>query len=529
MKNKQESWTIKSISLLLTSVFYFLTRLINLTSLPIFADEAIYVRWSQIIKNVETLRFIPLTDGKQPLFMWLTVPFLSFFKDPLIAARFLSILSGFINLIFIFLISSLIYYKPKKVSKNPLKHVFKSVNFSYYYSLATSFIYIILPFALFFDRLATPDNLLSSLVLASTFLTILQFNYYRLDISLLMGVCLGLAWLTKSPALYFITLTCLSLVIYSFFSKSKKPLIVKLFHSLLPAVIATVFYFTLKLGPQFHMIAIRNKDYIWPITEVLKHPLDPLKPHFMAVFSLYKYFVSLPIILVFLTGLVLSIKNFTKNYILIFLLSLFLIPIFATTFLAKVFTGRYILFSLPFFVILLTYFFTYIPQKVTKNRLLIPILFLIFFIPNLILINKILFAPSALILPSTETGYLNDWTSGWGIEDISIYLKDRSKQANVIVGTEGHFGSLPDGLQVYTDGTPNLTIIGLGVHLSQIPENLIDAYNHGDEVYLLINTNRHFLDQSELSKLQVIKSYTRPDNTQLVLYQLIGNAVFGAN
>lgn len=521
MKNKQESWIIKSISLLLTSIFYFLTRLINLTSLPIFVDEAIYIRWSQIIKNVETLRFIPLTDGKQPLFMWLTVPFLSLFKDPLLSARFLSVLSGFISLVFIFLISSLIYYKPEKISKNPLNHIFKSINYSYYYSLATSFIYIILPFSLFFDRLATPDNLLSSLTLVSTFLTILQFNYYRLDIALLLGVCLGLGWLTKSPALYFITLSCLSLVIYSFFSKIKKPLIVKLFHSLLPAAIAAVFYFTLKLGPQFHMIGLRNKDYIWPISEVLKHPLDPLKPHLMAVFSLYKYFVSLPIILIFLMGLFLSIKNFHKNYILIFLLSFFLIPIFATTFLAKVFTGRYILFSLSYFVILLTHFYTTLPQKRTKKSLLLPILFLVLFIPNIILINKIIFAPQTLTLPSTETGYLNDWTSGLGIKDISIYLKARSKEANVIVGTEGHFGSLPDGLQVYTDGTPNLTIIGLGVNLSQIPENLIDAYNHSDEVYLLINTHRHFLDQSELSKLQVVKSYTRLDNTQLVLYKLI--------
>ena len=48
-------------------VFYFLSRLINLNSLPVFGDEAIYVRWAQIIKSVDTLRFIPLTDGKQPL------------------------------------------------------------------------------------------------------------------------------------------------------------------------------------------------------------------------------------------------------------------------------------------------------------------------------------------------------------------------------------------------------------------------------------------------------------------------------
>ena len=52
-------------------IIFFVTRLVNLTSIPVFGDEAIYLRWSQVIKNVETLRFIPLNDGKQPLFMWL--------------------------------------------------------------------------------------------------------------------------------------------------------------------------------------------------------------------------------------------------------------------------------------------------------------------------------------------------------------------------------------------------------------------------------------------------------------------------
>ena len=80
------------------SIFYFATRLPNLNSLPVFGDEAIYMRWSQVIKNVETLRFIPLNDGKQPLFMWLVVPLLKYFS-PLIAGRLLSIISGYFILL----------------------------------------------------------------------------------------------------------------------------------------------------------------------------------------------------------------------------------------------------------------------------------------------------------------------------------------------------------------------------------------------------------------------------------------------
>src|SRR3989344_5804660 len=55
-------------------------RLYNLTYLPIFADEAIYIRWAQIMQAESTLRFLPLSDGKQPLFMWGMIPFLKIFK-----------------------------------------------------------------------------------------------------------------------------------------------------------------------------------------------------------------------------------------------------------------------------------------------------------------------------------------------------------------------------------------------------------------------------------------------------------------
>src|SRR3989304_2252128 len=60
-------------------------RLASLTYVPVFVDEAIYIRWSQVMRAEPTLRFMPLSDGKQPLFMWLTIPFLKLFDNPLVA------------------------------------------------------------------------------------------------------------------------------------------------------------------------------------------------------------------------------------------------------------------------------------------------------------------------------------------------------------------------------------------------------------------------------------------------------------
>src|SRR5689334_782543 len=77
----------------------FALRFYHLTILPVFADEAIYIRWAQIMKAEETLRFLPLSDGKEPLFMWVMIPFFKIIHDPLFAGRVVSVLSGFGTLI----------------------------------------------------------------------------------------------------------------------------------------------------------------------------------------------------------------------------------------------------------------------------------------------------------------------------------------------------------------------------------------------------------------------------------------------
>ena len=240
-------------------LIFLISRIYNLESLPVFGDEAIYIRWAQIIKSVDTLRFIPQTDGKQPLFMWLNAITLRFISDPLISGRLISVFSGLGILITLFLIS---------------------------HSFLPSLIYLFLPFTFFFDRLATADTLLSFFGIFSLYLSLKLAKYPRFDLAMILGVILGLAWLTKSPAIYFIVLSILTFIVYNL--KNLK----KLYFPILSAFIAFCLYNILHLGPAFDQIALRNKDYIWPLTEVLKHPLDPLIPHLKDTLNIYQYFLS---------------------------------------------------------------------------------------------------------------------------------------------------------------------------------------------------------------------------------------------
>lgn len=506
---KKNNWFLKIFLIISLIGLYFFSRLQNLTAIPVFGDEAIYIRWSQIIKSVETLRFIPQTDGKQPLFMWFTAVIFKFISDPLVASRFISISAGFLGLVGIFsIVCILISFSDSE--KNPLKFIFKSLKDNFYLGFLSSIIYIFLPFSFFFDRMALPDNLLSMFGIWSLFFTLLLSKFKRLDLSLILGIVLGLSWLTKSPAIYFVVLAVFSFIVLNL--KNLKTI----YFPVISSVIAFIIYNILRLGPQFQMIALRNKDYIWSVSEILKHPLDPLKPHLGDALVIFNQYISWPILIFGLIGLILFFIKRKLDLKYLILISWFILPFISNCIFAKVFTARYILFILPPLIILVTLGLSVFFKKTIFKIIFISLLF----IPNLIFIFNLSTKPFDVKLPNTESGYLESWTSGWGIKEASVFLKERSKQVNVIVGTEGNFGTLPDGFQIYTNQVNQLTVIGLGLGFTKIPSNLTNAFKYGDEVYLLINKSRLTIDSLDLDKLKLIKSYSKPANDQLLLYQL---------
>jgi 4-amino-4-deoxy-L-arabinose transferase-like glycosyltransferase len=485
----------------LASFLYLLTRLINLTALPVFVDEAIYIRWAQLIKNVPSLFFIPLTDGKQPLFMWLTALLLRFFSDPLLAGRLVSVLAGLLTLYSIYKILDLIFPKAKNIAL---------------------FIYLICPLTFFFDRMALADNLLSALAALSFLFTLRLYQKPSLKSSLSLGFCLGLAWLTKSPALYFIFLSIGSFVFLSFpaFLKTKKIPFRLIFWVAFSSVLTFFLYNLLRLSPSFHMIGLRNQDYIWSFADLLAHPLDPLKPHLSDIITWYRSYALWPAIYVSLAGYLLFLfkkttSRFDQRILLVFFW--YLLPLLATSILAKVFTARYILFTVPFLIILLS---IGLSLALSQLRFAHFLLFLLF-IPAYRLIYSFSFTPFLAKLPATESGYLQDWTAGWGIKETADYLNLLVKEKPIVIGTEGNFGTLPDGLQIYTDGQKDITVIGLGFGYQTIPEPLLDSRAHGNETFILANQNRLGLSSEQYDLLELVQEYKKPGNTpSLLLYRL---------
>jgi len=503
---KKWKWTIL-VGLGIIVLFFFL-RLINLTIFPIFADEAIYIRWAQVMNAEPTLRFLPLSDGKQPLFMWLMIPFFKFFTDPLVAGRMVSILSGLASLVGLFLLT---YY------------LFKSKRAA----LMAIFIYSILPFTFFFDRMALVDSLLLAFGIWTLFLSSLLIKYQRIDLAILTGIVLGGGLITKSPALFFAGLIPTTVLLLKFKKKISTAggqmfklaglwFIVYLF--------AFAIYNLLRLGPEFQMIALRNKDYVFSIGEILSHPRDPLLIHLKDIATWFPNLFTLPILLISFLGLVISLIDRRKWRIVLVLLAWFLVPVLAQSAMAKVFTPRYLLYTIFPLIIFVSLFFEFLFNKFKRYRLiLVSLILIILILPlryNYLLINN----PQAAPLPERmRTGYLEEWSSGYGINEVRDYLQEAEPEKHLNVGTEGSFGTLPDGLMIYFDKDSRVTIFGVGLSLLTVPEPLKESARAGEaETFLVVNQSRMGAqdDPSLELILKIPKAQGKKGQDHLLLYRV---------
>jgi len=471
-------------------------RVCSLTILPIFADEAIYIRWAQVMRAESTLRFLPLSDGKQPLFMWLMIPLLKLIQDPLFAGRFLSVLTGMGTILGVF-VASYLLFKSKKVA------------------LIASFVYSLVPLAVFFDKMALADSMLTMFGVWILAIGIVLVRTLRLDVAMILGFVLGGALLTKSPALYF-SLLLPTLVLFI----QKKKDFWRYFILLIPTYLIGYGIFNiLRLGPNFHMLALRNLDYVYPLSHLLSSPLDPFKPFVDRSKEFYWIMGGGSLMIMWLVSY----------------LVWFLGPILISSEFSKTMTARYVLFSLPFYVIIASAIFLINTKKLKIIQFLLISIFVVW---SLIFNYKLLSNPETANLPRSErSGYLEEWTAGQGIREISDYLKSQSLRNNqtIVVGTEGYFGTLPDGLQIYFDSSlipsngSKVKVIGIGLQLDKVPEQLVDAKKAGDIVYMVVNNERMNTDYTKLD-LKLIKEFkkaTRPNGTtqSLLLFEVLDETI----
>ena len=448
-------WKRRALIFTALTILFFSSRLINLTLIPIFTDEAIYIRWGQIALQDPVHRFISLEDGKQPMFIWLMLPALKWIPDPLMAGRLVSVFSGVLTLVGLVVLSWKLF--GEKIG------------------WFSGFIYIISPFFLLYDRLALYDSLTTALMVWALFLTILMADLLRLDIALLLGMIIGAGFLTKSSAQFALILLPSTLLLFDWKTKERRKRLLKLAGlGIVATLISKGIELILRLAPLSHMIGLKDHTFIVTNQEFIAHPFERFFGNLGGLWSWIQSYATYPLMGLFVIGLIYGLKKYRAKTA--FLSLWFLVPFLALASFGKVLYPRYLLFMLaPLVPIvangLVCLFSAGTPEPRTRALathgrrpweqasvvlgLLIIILYPVYFS------YKIIYNPISAPLPAVDRfQLLDDWPSGYGINEVVDFINQRSKKEKIFIGTEGTFGLTPAALNIYLKDNKNVEVKG---------------------------------------------------------------------
>lgn len=183
-------------------LLHLVTRLTALTALPMSSEEAIWIHWAQIIVNYPNELLISGAGDQNPLFTWLLAITLNIFSDPLVAGRFVAVLAGLVSMTGLYLIGRDAFNR--------------TVGF------LAGLIYIVVPYAYFFDRMALPDGLLSALSIWMFRWAMHIAQQTRPDAKAfkILGILMGAALLTQTRAIFLFPIPVL---VFYFWRVAQRP------------------------------------------------------------------------------------------------------------------------------------------------------------------------------------------------------------------------------------------------------------------------------------------------------------------
>lgn len=482
-------------------VLFLLTHLYRLTALPVFADESIYIRWTQlIIDDWQQYLFFPMNDGKTPLHMWLMLPWQFVFSDQLYAGRFVSVLIGLGQL-------AASYFTVRALGGRAKTGW-----------LMMAFI-TILPFWFFHHRMALTDSLLT-LCLSLTFLFSLKTAqekklYGGLTWIALIGLSFGAALYSKVPAVLAAPAFALLALWPAELSWKERAIILTKIGLGLAGGVAL--FALLWLTPVFGQLFSRGSDFLFPWQEVLFD--GKWRETVINIPTYLQYFVqylSWPVMLLAVVGLFLG-RHQRSHHVLFWSGLLFIAPI---ALLGKQVYPRY-LFPASFFfttgavLALEELMDRWVNRPKTLMVKIISSLMLTLLASAVVTTSIAFMLPAWLqpdaipFHPADRVQYLTEWSSGHGIEQAVEYIENTAKTKTIAVATEGSFGTLPDGvlLQLHRHDLKNIYVEGIGQPVNSVPLFFRQRAATSEQIILLVNSHRMNL---KLAPDKLIAEYCRP-------------------
>lgn len=474
--------------LVLILIAFIVAHAFSIAQLPVFADEAIYIRWAQLLQDDwRQYLFFPLNDGKTPLFIWQILPLLHVVKDPLIAGRLVSLISGVVQIVL-------------------FAKIVKQLNGGKLSQVVVATLVAILPFWYFHHQMALMDSWLSVWLSLTLFSLLKALKEGKIWI-VIAGLSLGCAFLTKLPAVLFFP----SLVVLVFLPDQKYSLAKRLLIIGTSMIIGVGIFGLLKVSPAFPQLFFRGSDFLYPTSEVLGGKwLDTIK-NLPTYITYFWWYLTPGIIALSIIGLLLRKQRKTQLILWLSFLS-FVLPIAV---MGKVVYPRYFLPA----AIPITISAALAIEKVLQIELrrftkiarafVIIILVQTFLLSVGFILFNIMNPNEIPFVEADRTQYLTEWSSGHGVKEAVQAIQQQADTSTVAVATEGFFGTLPDAVLMYlhNQNVTNISVEGVGQPVTKMPEALIAKQDTYDRLWVLVNSHRL---QFSIDQKYLIDQYCRP-------------------
>lgn len=544
---------------------FLIFRLTNLTILPIFTDEAIYMRWAQLMWDDPRQRFASLADGKQPLQMWVSGAFMQVIDNQLWAARFPIVLTGLASMIGLWLLAW---------------ELFRNKRIAYFASI----LYLIAPPYVLHDRMAMADSMLAMWGIWAIYLNLLLLRTKRLDLAFILGFVYGLGLFTKSPSLFFWILAPIALLLIHRVASHDDYWFSKLFHQnndekssqfmwksfmfwkwskslwkqigkylslwLGAVILGNLIASVMRLSELYYMVGRKELEFVVSLEEWIADPFTRFYGNMYGMSIWLLDYFGLPLVIVFFVGVIWGIIKRDSRIFLLLILAL--LPWLASASRAKVLYPRYLLFFTPLLMIITVYGANLIwiyskkilleisnmlngPTKFNNIAVITTrvILFAIILFYPIYSSTMLIFNPPKAWLPIQDMGqYIEDTPSGYGLPEIISYLREEySKDKKLVVGTEGTFGLLPHALEIEfhqelmrnSQTDPEVVIQGYWP-FDHVPQRIMEASVSRPGYFIVYQYQGDIPTQMPL---QLVKEIRKPgDKKSIRLYKVVPQRYF---
>ena len=424
---------------LLVVILYLLTRLFNLSLLPIFMDETNYIYWAKGVAASNAHWFVSLSAGKPFPLIWFMVLFIKILPSDayLLAGRLPSVVFGLMTLLGTYKLASFIF-ESKRVG------------------YLAAFLYVLVPFTLFHDRMAIYDSMLSAMMIWAGFFVFKTARSFKLRDATLWGIFLGSALLAKASALSYVLLTPIAFTFLTLrkISGGDFQRVLKL---VLVAFVVSQLVANVQVASRgYGEYLVKSVDYT-PGERILATLTTVFFPNLQLTWQWLRAYFTAPLLL---TGFasyayVLLGRNFRVG---LSLLLLTIAPWLAFSLLGQIYFPRYLLFTAPLFLVVTANFLVKI-LHLSRHAFLLFSICLLF--PLMHFDFLLLTDPSKAPFPEIDhRQYVANSPSGYGLAAVFEAL-DAELQKNevTLVVQSDYYGQLLNATNLEFFDNDQLTII----------------------------------------------------------------------